>query len=261
MSGAALAEPSGLIASAQRALRVLEVVAAAGDGIAAKAVARRTGYTLGTTYHLLNTLVHEGYLVSLGHSRGFGLGYKIGGLFGRLRETVDAGDEVRAVLADVHREAGAAAYFTVFRARRAVVAQVADSPVAPRAELFDLGFHEAPHATAFGKVMLASLPRADRRQYLAEADLAPPACDATVESERLERELARVARDGLAHDVEEFRPRLACVAAPVRDAGTHVAGAVALSIPAASFPARRPALEQFVRAGAARVSAILATNR
>jgi DNA-binding IclR family transcriptional regulator len=73
-------QPTGLIGSAARALRVLEVVAAAGDPITAKAVARRTGYKLSTTYHLLNTLAHEGYLIRVGHGRGFRIGSKIGNL-------------------------------------------------------------------------------------------------------------------------------------------------------------------------------------
>lgn len=59
---------------------MLEVVAAAGGPITAKAVARRVGYKLGTTYHLLNTLAHEGYLDRLGHGHGFRLGPKIGDL-------------------------------------------------------------------------------------------------------------------------------------------------------------------------------------
>lgn len=252
----ALAAPSGLIASAQRALRVLEVVAAAGDGVAAKAVARRAGYPLGTTYHLLNTLVHEGYLVSLGHSRGFGLGYKIGGLFTRLRETVDVGDEVRAALGALNREVDAPAYFAVFRARRAVVAEVADSPTAPRAQPLEPGFHEAPHATAFGKVMLAALPRGERQAYLAETGLAGPG-DA---GERLERELARVARTGAAVDVAEFRSGLACVAVAVRGDERRNVGAVAVSVPVSSFPSRRAELELRCRAAAARISAILTSN-
>lgn len=74
------AGPSGLIGSAQRALRVLEVVAAANSGITAKVVARRAGFKLSTTYHLLNTLEHEGYLVRLGHGQGFRLGHKISSL-------------------------------------------------------------------------------------------------------------------------------------------------------------------------------------
>lgn len=82
MGAPARFEPSGLIGSAQRALRVLEVVAAAGEAITAKAVARRAGYKLGTTYHLLNTLTYEGYLVRVGHGQGFRLGDKICALTG-----------------------------------------------------------------------------------------------------------------------------------------------------------------------------------
>nr|WP_206306743.1 helix-turn-helix domain-containing protein [Streptomyces sp. F001] len=70
--------------SVRRALRVLEAVAAGGDGITAKAVARRAGLTLLTTYRLLHTLVHEGCLVRLHQSRGYGLGYKLTGLHRRL---------------------------------------------------------------------------------------------------------------------------------------------------------------------------------
>lgn len=84
-------EPSGLIGSAQRALRVLEVVAAADGAITAKAVARRAGYKLSTTYHLLNTLEHEGYLVRLGHGVGFRLGHKIGSLSRRGEHCVVCG--------------------------------------------------------------------------------------------------------------------------------------------------------------------------
>src|ERR687897_587029 len=72
------------LSSVHRALQVLEVVAAAGDGISAKAVARRLEYKLSTTYHLLESLVADGYLVRLEASRGFGLGPKLPALHDRL---------------------------------------------------------------------------------------------------------------------------------------------------------------------------------
>jgi DNA-binding IclR family transcriptional regulator len=149
-------EPGGLIGSAQRALRVLEMVAAEGDGITAKAIARRADYRLSTTYHLLNTLVHEGYLIRLGHGRGFGLGYKVGGLYQRLCEELDVDEALRDELRLLHQRGQAAAYYTVFRDTQVVVAAVADSVEFPRAKPVDFGFHEAAHATAFGKVMLAN---------------------------------------------------------------------------------------------------------
>ena len=54
-----------LVQSVQRALRILEVIADNPDGITAKAIARRLELALSTTYHMLHTLVAEGYVVRL----------------------------------------------------------------------------------------------------------------------------------------------------------------------------------------------------
>lgn len=250
-------EPSGLIGSAQRALRVLEIVASAGDGIAAKAVARRAGFKLSTTYHLLNTLVHEGYLIRLGHGRGFGLGYKVGGLYQQLCAELDVAPDLQEELAALHRRAGAAAYYTVFRDTEIVVAAVADSAEHPRAKPLDFGFHEAAHTTAFGKVMLASLPPRARRDYLAGAGLPKLTARSTVRAPELDSELEHVAKAGMALEIEEFQPELACVGAPVLDARNRVTGAVAFSVPAHQFHAQRWWLERTARAGAARFSRLL----
>lgn len=51
-----------LISSVRRALVLLEVVAEHGE-ITAKRLSRETRLPLPTTYHLLRTLVHDGYLV------------------------------------------------------------------------------------------------------------------------------------------------------------------------------------------------------
>ncbi|MEU3272342.1 IclR family transcriptional regulator [Saccharomonospora sp. NPDC006951] len=252
--------PSGLIGSAQRALRVLEVVASAGDGITAKAVARRAGFKLSTTYHLLNTLVHEGYLIRLGHGRGFGLGYKLGGLYHRLCAELDVDQMLRDELATLHRRAEAAAYYTVFRDTEVVVAAVADSPRFPRAEPLNFGFHEAAHATAFGKVLLAALPKRTRKDYLVGAGMPRLTERTTVREEELDTELEHVRNSGMALEIEEFQPELACLSAPVFGADNQVMGAVAFSVPATQFASRRWELERAARAGAARFTHVLAAN-
>jgi DNA-binding IclR family transcriptional regulator len=253
-------EPSGLIGSAQRALRVLEIVGSAGDGITAKAVARRAGYNLSTTYHLLNTLVHEGYLIRLGHGRGFGLGYKVGSLYQRLCAELDVGQELQDELHHLHQHAEAAAYYTVFRETDIVVAAVADSPAFPRATPLDFGFHEAAHATAFGKVLLASLDRRQRREYLAGAGMPRLTPRTTTRAPDLDTELEHVSRAGMALEIEEFQPDLACLSAPVMNAEGHITGAVAFSVPAADFATRRWHLERTARTGAARFAHLLAKS-
>jgi DNA-binding IclR family transcriptional regulator len=246
--------PSGLIGSVQRALRVLETVAEGGDGITAKAVARRTGFKLSTTYHLLNTLVHEGYLVRLANARGFGLGYKLPELHGSLQEQLSVTPEIAYTLRDLHKRAGAAMYYAVVRDDELVVAEVADSPEHRKAEPLDLGFDQSAHATSFGKVLLAAMSPTARRRYLAGAGLARLTNRTITRLEDLDRELAAVRRTGIAAEIEEFQPGLACLATPVLDATGRTTAAVALSVPVKDFAKRRRQLETLIRRGGEELS-------
>ncbi|MET7934349.1 IclR family transcriptional regulator [Streptomyces sp. NPDC005322] len=252
------ADTSDLLGSVRRALAVLEAVAAGGDGITAKAVARRAGITLPTTYRLLNTLVHDGYLVRLNHSRGYGLGYKLTGLHHRLCQQLEVTPGVSRELHHIHQECAAAAYYTVFRDEEIVVAEVVDSPAARRAEPLDIGFHQAPHATAFGKVMLSCLPVARRREYLRQRGLTRLTASTITAPDVLDGHLERVRTFGVAVEIGEFLPGLSCVAAPVFHASGQVAGAVATSVPVETFASRRHQLEDAVRLGARHVSGLLA---
>ncbi len=248
----------GLLSSVQRALRVLDVVAAAQEGITAKAVARRAGLKLSSTYHLLNTLVSEGYLVHLEDQHGFGLGYKIPTLYQRLQAKLDVTPEVVAAVTGVFETARAAAYYATFRGTDIVIVHVADSPATPRVDPLNVGFHESAHATAFGKVMLAALPPAKRRSYLGTNGM-PKLTPLTVTDRgELEAELEASRRAGVVGEMEEFQLDLACLAAPVRDLAGKVTGAIAVSVPAREFEHRRPVLEHAVLRGAAQTTRAVA---
>lgn len=251
------AEVSGVLSSVHRALRVLEVVAEVGDGVTAKAVARRLGYKLPTTYNLLNSLVTEDYLVHLDGARGYGLGYKIAELHDSLRRQLHVSGQIAAVVRDMHEGAEAAAYYTVFREADVVVAHIDDCSAHPRARPLSVGFHEACHATAYGKVMLAELPPAALAAR-ASADGLPRLTDRTLGTlADLARELIKVRHDGIGVEIEEFLPGLACLAAPVRDITGAVQAAVAVSVTPEDFAERREWLEKWVRTGADRASQAL----
>src|SRR4051794_41356215 len=65
-----------LIQSVQRALRLLEMVAEFDGRAQAKELARAAGISLPTTYHLLRTVTHEGYLQRLDDG-GYVLGHRL----------------------------------------------------------------------------------------------------------------------------------------------------------------------------------------
>ncbi|HEV7208083.1 MAG TPA: IclR family transcriptional regulator [Mycobacteriales bacterium] len=250
----------GLLSSVQRALRVLDVVSTSPDGITAKAVARRADLKLSTTYHLLNTLVNEGYLVHLDEPRGFGLGYKIPTLYQRLHAKLDVIPEVASAVAAVHAMAGAAAYYANFRDTDIVIAHVVDSPQAPRLGPLSVGFHESAHATAFGKVMLAALTPGRRRDYLLSHGMGKLTPMTVTDRGELEIELEQARIDGVVAEIEELKLRFACLAAPVRDHRGKVTGAISVSVPAIEFEERRPALERAVIQGAEQTERALAVT-
>lgn len=240
--------------SITRALRVVDAVAAAGDGVTAKAIARRLSCPLPTVYRALGTLVEEGYLVRFHDRRGYGLGYRIGELHRSLTEQVRPASAVRAVLRDVHASLGAACHLLVFREIDIVVAAVDHCAEHPCPDGLDVGEPVPAHALAAGKVLLAQLRPARVSELLVHAGAGPITSRTMVERRALDRELLRVRSAGVAVEVEEYRPGAAGVAAPVVGPGGAVRAAIGVSVSRAEFAARRWELEVAVRAAAAQVA-------
>lgn len=243
-----------MIQSADRALRVLEAVAAAAEGVTARDVAKQLGIAVPTTYHLLTTLVHAGYVVHLADEKRYVLGYKVHVLEAGWRRQLNVTPATKHVLWEAHRAADAPVYLALFRDHEAVIADVADSPRRPRVRQLDVGLHEVPHVTAFGKVMLASLDVADRRELIERMGLPAVTPRSATGMAELDAQLTRVREGGLAVEVDEFMPHLACIAAPVSDRIGRVCGAVSVSVPSAEFGHRRKAAEAVVRRSARQLS-------
>jgi DNA-binding IclR family transcriptional regulator len=213
-----------LIASVQRALHLVDEIGEAARPLTAKSLARRTGLALPTTYHLLRTLVHEGYVVKV--DGGYVLGDRVAVLSEKSRGLACSA-RFRPVLRGLHDELRAAAYLSVLDDGEIVLVDVVDSPGAPRADLW-VGFHAAAHATALGKAVLSTLDEESRRDYLSAHDL-PDLTSRTVTDPRvLMRQLEEPAPYAL--DREEYAVGTACVAVPVPS--PTLTGAVAVSVPA-----------------------------
>lgn len=242
------------IASVDRAIRLLFVVAAAPDGITAKAIARRLETNLSTTYHLLHTLTQRGLLVRLPESRGYGIGYGAVDLHNALTRQLSVTPAIADLVRRVHDQAKAAACFAVFREGQIVVGHVEDSLAHPMPEPIDVGFSEAPHSTAYGKVMLAHMLEPDRMALIDAHGIAPVTDKTICDISALEAHLAVVRSDGIAVDLEEFQPDFACLAAPVRRRGGEVVGAIAIGTRPLTLHQRRDEIEQVVRRAAAQAS-------
>jgi IclR family transcriptional regulator, acetate operon repressor len=202
-------EPT-LIQSVQRALRLMEAVADTEGRATAKELARRTGLALPTTYHLLRTLVHEGYLLRLADGS-YVVGDRMELVVGRGRAT-RAVARARPALEWLRDELGSPVYLALYDQGEIVIAEIVDSPKVPRIDLW-VGIHDAAHATALGKCILARLGEQAREEYLSRHPLHQLTPHTTVDGRRLRHDLA----DGKAIvvDREEYALGVRCAAAPV----------------------------------------------
>lgn len=229
-----------LIGSVQRALRLLEVISAYDSGAPAKVLARDAQLPLGTAYHLLRTLVYEGYLQRQEDGT-YVLGDRMGGLLTHGRQQV-ALSRARPVLRALRDTSGAAAYIALYQDGEITIADIVDGPKTPRADLW-VGFKDAAHATALGKSILATLDPATRDDYLGRHDLNDLTPRTITDLRTLQHELEVVAAastpdgaTGLALDREEYSLGTACAAVPIHGADGDVVGAIGISVRARRLP-------------------------
>lgn len=214
-----------LIASVSRALHLLDEVGAADGPISAKVLAHRTGLALPTVYHLLRTLVHEGYLERL-DGMGYVLGTRVSALADVPSRSAARSRRQHEVLHGLHVETAAAAYLSVLADGEVHLLEVVDSSAAPRVPLW-ADLEAAAHATALGKALLGALPEPGRREYLATHALADLTPRTLTDPRVLLHQLATSAE--LAVDREEYILRSSCVAVAVQLPTGPVA--VAVSVP------------------------------
>jgi IclR family transcriptional regulator, acetate operon repressor len=242
--------------SVDRALDVLDAVAGSDTPVTAKALARQTGCALSTVYELLGALTARGHVVRT--AAGYTLGYRVPALHRAFQRQMRLDDEVHGLLLSARRAVGADTYFATYRDGDIAVLAGAAAAASPTGG-FSVGRDPDGHATAHGKVLLSALPRAARLRYLTGTGMRAITPRTITSSERLDVELRRVRREGVAVELEECAPGVACVAVPVPATGGGGARtAVSAALPLAEFHRRGRQVTEILRHVAAEAGRLAA---
>ncbi|MER5385689.1 IclR family transcriptional regulator C-terminal domain-containing protein [Streptomyces sp. NPDC002688] len=235
--------------AADRTLEVLELVAEGTDPVSAKALARSLDCALSTVYTLLTPLTERGYLVRT--EGGYVLGYRVSALHRSFQKQTGLIDGIDGLLGRLRHTTRASANYVAYQGDGLVIADVR-TVAAQGGRQTDLGIGVDPrsHAYAHGKIALAAAGPAARRRYLEEPGLRPFTPRTIVSAARLDEELRRIRRSGIAVDVEEAQPGLACLASPVLGEDGTVVGSVALSVSPSQLRSHRAQLTASVRRAA-----------
>jgi DNA-binding IclR family transcriptional regulator len=205
----------------------MEAVSAHESGAPAKQLARETGLPLATTYHLLRTLAHDGYVQKLVDGA-FVIGDRLH-LLHTGSSTQALLTRIRPILAALRDELSAAAYLTFYEEGEIRVVEIADGPRAPRADLW-VGFEDAGHATALGKCVLRELDEDARNEYLSRHSLVDLTPRTITHRAELFRRLDSSPAVPVVTDLEEYTLGTVCVAIPVYSGDTL--GSLGVSFPA-----------------------------
>jgi DNA-binding IclR family transcriptional regulator len=229
--------PDDFVQSVGRAVRVLETVGRE-PGLPVKAIARKCGLNISTSYHLVRTLAYEGYLVRLPNGT-YVIGESVARRFRDLVTSLERPPEAAVVLRQLSERVGLSSYLGLLQDERVTVVEVAEASGSPYLEDFEVGLDVSAHATALGKALLVAMTPRERRRFLATHELRPFTTRTRTDPDELEAELGSMTARTLVSEHGEFRDGVSCTAALVpRSTTTDPAWAVVVAVADDEVPGR-----------------------
>jgi IclR family acetate operon transcriptional repressor len=232
--------------SAERALDVVEALAAAESDLSLSELQAELGLPLPTLHRLIGMLTERGYAVRHEPSRRYGPGPKL--LAVAASATSRGRFDLRRVAIPVLREVTAQTgetsnLISPYGRREIVYIEQVLSPQMVR--MFTEVGHRAPlYCTAAGKAILAALFPQQLEEYLAEVDLEALTPGTITSRKELRREIEVTRERGFAVDDEERAEGVRCVAGALLNHAGICVGAISVS-----GPSTRMSLERTLEIG------------
>jgi DNA-binding IclR family transcriptional regulator len=240
------------VPAAHQTLSILRYLSRQAGPMPAAAIARDLVLPRSTVYHLLATLVDDGFVTHLADERRYALGlaaYELGTGYTRQAPLQRI---ARVPLADLVDRVGHSAHLAVLHGREVVYVIEERAPGRPPL-VTDVGVRLPVQLTASGRAMLARLPPAqvralfpDPAAFVLRTGIGPRSPSA------LRASLVDVRRRGHAVEDGEVTPGFASIASPVLDHAGHPVAGVAVTFPAVAVPvaARERVATQVARTAA-----------
>ncbi|GAA4099795.1 IclR family transcriptional regulator [Nocardioides kongjuensis] len=227
------------VPAATRALRVLRFLAGQPEPVAVERIARELGIPRSTTYHLLQAMAEEGFVVHLADDRRYGLGvaaFEVGSGYQRQAPLQRLARRPLATLVD---RTGHSAHLAVPHGRDVLYVVEERAPGRPPL-VTDVGVRLPSHLTASGRAILAHLPQSqvralypDRAAFVDRTGVGPGSPTA------LRSVLSETRQRGYAIEDSEVTAGMASVAAAVLDHNEMPVAGVAITYPTEELDERQ----------------------
>jgi DNA-binding IclR family transcriptional regulator len=250
-------EPTKMIQSVQRALRIMELVGRHADGVSAPRIAFECGLNRATAYNLLRTLVYERYLRRDDEGR-YTLGLEVSDRYSELTRAMAGPSTCGQYMRRMSSETGYSTFVARFVEGRPAVTDVIEGNKSPHVEDLIVGFDDGAHATALGKALLATLQPMDRARFLRAAGMRKFTGHTLTEPDAFEYDLAVYGESGVYAEIGQFKEDVACAGVVIRE-GTAPAERIvfAVAMPLDDIRGSWPILTQRLREAAAELQPLL----
>jgi DNA-binding IclR family transcriptional regulator len=241
------------VPSVERALAILEVLAASKGGLTLAELTRRLGLARSSTHCLLLTLERCGYLLRNNSTHRYVFGLKVFSLANLALSRIALREQAGPFLHELMETSRLTVHMAVLDRGEAVIVEKVEPPGLLRlaswvGKRFDL------HCTGVGKALLAHLPESEFDRVL-KLGLARHNENTVASVKKLREQIAHIRRVGYSLEDEEGEIGFRCIGAPIFDHTSNVAAAISVAGTTAQIdPGKFRPLAERVKETASRIS-------
>lgn len=220
------------VQSVDRALSILEAFSPQVRELGIAEISEAVGLARPTVSRLVTTLCQRGYLAQNQHNRKYRLGVKLLYLGNVVRDAMDVVVVARPVLREINQQYGETAYIDIYDGEERLCVETFEGtqnlrtvvPVGQRAPLY---------AGSDSRVLLAGKPDSWIRAYLTKTPLVPFTENTIIDPQRLQEEIERIRREGVAVSWSECTQGSVGISSPIFDHEGKTIAALSMSLPQA----------------------------
>jgi len=238
------------IEAVAKALDVLNAFSSS-EELTLNEISRRVRLNKSRTFRLLHTLAERDYVTRCDSGTGYRLGVKLFELAAKVRR--DVKQLARPWMQTLHDRFNETVNLGVLNDGDVLYIDILESS-RPFRMAATVGCRMPACSTAMGKALLAHLPATGSGNQISASR------SGGAQRQELIRELAVVRSRGFAVDDEQNEPGVACVGAPIFDAGGRTVAAISVSGPAYRIHAKQRSISRAIVTACGEVSRSLGFN-
>jgi DNA-binding IclR family transcriptional regulator len=218
------------VKSADRVLDILELLAGAGRPMSHADIKALLGIPGSSLTHLLRNLANRNY-IQLGADGLYLLGNAVSELSRQRRMGSDIGTFAQPFVERIAKQTGESTSFLVLRDGQIERVAGVTSTLGGLRFVTTIGVRLPVHAVAGGKLILALLPEDERKKLVAKIKFDKLSPRTIASRADFERDLDKIAEQGIAYSYGEFELGVLGIAVPVLDQNRRPVGSFSSVIP------------------------------